>query len=94
MSEYRLKTGKIGDKVVKTYKKIEDKFVDTFLQEDENNPTGYSLKCTKTAEKATKAYKKIEDTVVGSYQKIEDKFVETFLEKVEDEAEETGENNI
>lgn len=50
MSEYRLKTGKVGEKVVKGYQKIEDTvvggykkienaFVDTFLEkvEDENN---------------------------------------------------------
>ena len=44
MSEYRLKTGKVGSKVVNTYKaientvvngykKIEDAFVDKFLEE-------------------------------------------------------------
>lgn len=51
MSEYKLKTGKIGEKVVGAYqkieetvvggyKKIEDRFVDTFLEkveEDEKN---------------------------------------------------------
>ena len=46
MTEYRLKTGKIGKKVVKVYKsienftvgaykKIETKFVDAFLEKNE-----------------------------------------------------------
>lgn len=77
MDEYRLKTGKLGEKFVKGYKKIEEKFVDTFLEEDG------SLKTGGMAEKATAAYQKIEDTVVGGYKKIEDAFVDTFLEKVE-----------
>lgn len=85
MTEYRLKTGKIGKKVVKAAKGVEDKFVETFLEEDENNPAGYSMKTGGMATKATSAYKKIEDTVVGGYKKIEDAFVETFLEKVEDD---------
>lgn len=85
MTEYRMKTGKLGEKVVKTAKKVEDAFVDTFLEEDENNPSGYSMKTGKMAERATSAYKKIEDTVVGGYKKIEDAFVDTFLEKVEEE---------
>lgn len=48
MSEYRLKTGKIGEKVTSTYKKIEntvvdgykkieDSFVDTFLEKVEDD---------------------------------------------------------
>lgn len=47
MSEYRLKTGKIGEKVVGAYqkiedgvvgayKKVEDAFVDTFLEKVED----------------------------------------------------------
>ena len=79
MSEYKLKTGKLGEKIVNTYKGIEDKFVDTFLEEDG------SLKTGGMAEKATSAYQKIEDTVVGGYKKIEDRFVDTFLEKTEED---------
>lgn len=74
MTEYRMKTGKIGEKVVKTttsaYKKIEDSVVG-----------GYK----KIEDSVVGGYKKIEDTVVGGYKKIENAFVDTFLEKVEDE---------
>lgn len=75
MDEYHLKTGKLGEKIVRGYKKIEDKFTDTFLEEDG------SLKTGGMAEKATGAYQKIEDAVVGGYKKIENAFVDTFLEK-------------
>lgn len=85
MSEYRLKTGKLGEAAVKAVEKMEKNFTDTFLEKDEDNPTGYSLKTGKIGEKATAAYKKIEDTFVGGYKKIEDGFVETFLEKVDEE---------
>ncbi len=48
MSEYKLKTGKIGETVVDTYKKIEESvvggykkiekaFVDTFLEKDQSD---------------------------------------------------------
>lgn len=37
MSEYKLKTGKIGETVVDTYKKIEKAFVDTFLEKDQSD---------------------------------------------------------
>lgn len=77
MSEYKLKPGKLGEKIIGTYKDIEDKFVDTFL--DENG----SLKTGGIAEKATSAYQKVEDAVVGSYKKVEDAFVNTFLEPTE-----------
>ena len=33
MSEYKLKTGKLGDKVIGTYRKVEDAFVDRFFGE-------------------------------------------------------------
>lgn len=35
MSEYKLKTGKLGEKVVGAYKKVEDAFVDRFLEKVE-----------------------------------------------------------
>ncbi|MDD6188119.1 MAG: hypothetical protein PUB32_00900 [Clostridiales bacterium] len=79
MSEYKLKAGKLGKKIVNTYKGIEQKFVDTFLEEDG------SLKTGGLAKKATSAYQKIEDTVVGGYKKVEDAFVDAFLEKADDE---------
>lgn len=83
MSEYRLKTGKIGEAAVSAYKNIEEKFVDTFLEKGENVPSGYTLKTGDIAEKATAAYKKIEDSAVGAYKKIENAFVDTFLEKAD-----------
>ena len=81
MTEYQLKPGKLGKKVMNVYKKVEEKFTDTFLEKDENSPTGYSLKTGKTAEKVTGAYQKIEDSVVGTYKKIENAFVDKFLEE-------------
>lgn len=78
MSEYKLKPGKLGKKIIGAYQGIEDKFVETFLEEDG------SLKTGGMAEKATSAYQKIEDSVVGGYKKVESAFVDAFLEKVED----------
>lgn len=75
MRAYKLKTGKLGQKVVGAYKTVENAFVETFLNEDG------SLKTGGVADKVTSAYQKIEDTVVGSYKKIEDSFVDAFLEK-------------
>lgn len=77
MTEYRMKTGKIGEKVVGAYEKVEKKFVDTFLNEDGSMKTGGM------AEKVTAAYQKIEEGVVGAYKKVEDAFVDNFLEKIE-----------
>lgn len=83
MSEYKLKPGKIGEAAVSAYKNIEEKFVETFLEKDESQPSGYTLKTGDIAEKAAAAYKKIENSAVGAYKKIEDAFVDTFLEKVD-----------
>ena len=85
MSGYKLKTGKIGEKVVNAAKSVEESFTEKFLEKDETSPTGYSLKTGGMAQKATAAYQKIEDTVVGGYKKIENSFVDTFLERVEDD---------
>ena len=74
MSEYKLKPGKLGRKIMDAYQRIEDKFVDKFLEEDG------SLKTGGMAEKATAAYHKVEDTVVGGY----NAFLDTFLEKVDE----------
>lgn len=76
MRAYKLKTGKLGQKVVGAYKTVENAFVETFLNEDG------SLKTGGVADKVTSAYQKIEDTVVRSYKKIEDSFVDAFLEKM------------
>lgn len=88
MSEYKLKPGKLGKKIMDAYQGIEDKFVDKFLEEDG------SLKTGGMAEKATAAYHKVEDTVVGGYKKVENAFVDTFLEKVDEpEAKDSEEKN-
>lgn len=84
MSEYKIKTGKIGEAVVGAYKKIEDKFVETFLNEDGSMKTGGM------AEKATSAYQAVEDAVVGGYKKVENAFVDAFLERVDDEEKPAG----
>lgn len=78
MAEYKLKTGKVGEKVVGAYEKVEKKFVDTFLHE------GGSMKTGGMAEKVTTVYQKIEDGVVGAYKKTEDAFVDAFLERVDE----------
>lgn len=75
MSEYHLKPGKLGQKVIGAYKGIEEKFVDTFLEEDG------SLKTGGMADKVIGTYQKVEDTVVGGYKKLENAFVDAFLEK-------------
>lgn len=79
MSEYKLKPGKLGEKIVSAYQGVEDKFVETFLEEDGSMKTGGM------AEKATSAYQKIEGAVVSSYKKVEDAFVDAFLERVADD---------
>lgn len=78
MSEYKLKPGKLGRKIMDAYQRIEDKFADKFLEEDG------SLKTGGMAEKASAAYHNVEDTVVGGYQKVENAFVDAFLEKVDE----------
>ena len=81
MAEYKLKTGKLGEKVVKAYGKTEQAFCDAFLEKDENSPSSYSLKAGRVGNTLLEANKRIENTVVGTYKKIEDAFVERFLEK-------------
>ena len=94
MSEYKLKTGKTGEKIVGAYKKIENKFVDTFLEKNDKSD-GYTMKTGRIGEKVVDGYKNVEDGVVGAYKKVEDgfvgaykkienKFVNTFLEEVEE----------
>lgn len=63
MSEYHLKPGKLGEKVIDAYKGIEEKFVDTFLEEDG------SLDRAAWPTRSPGAYQKVEDTVVGGYKK-------------------------
>lgn len=95
MSEYQMKPGKLGEKILNGYQKVEDRFVTTFLDEDG------SLKTGGMAEKVTAAYQKVEDAVIGGYQKIEgsvvggykkieNAFVDAFLEKAEAASPGTG----
>lgn len=91
MGEYKLKPGKLGDKIVGTYKKIEDAFVENFLEEDGTMKTGgMAKKATDAYQKVEDAvvgsYKKVEDAVVGNYQKVEDAFVNAFLEKSDEDS--------
>ena len=87
MSEYKLRTGKLGTKVVGAYKKVEDAFVDTFLEKGEGGDGDLRLKTGKVGEAVVKGYQEVEDTFVGAYKKIEDAFVDRFLEKVEPDQE-------
>ena len=88
MSEYKLKETKIEKAVVGAYKKIENAFVDAFLNEDGSMKTGGM------AQKATAAYQKMEDAAVGAYKKVEKAFVDAFLEEIKDgEAEGTNDEN-
>ncbi|MGM9614458.1 MAG: hypothetical protein ACI3W7_02865 [Oscillospiraceae bacterium] len=89
MSDQYFKGGKLGEKIVGAYKKVEDKFVDTFLEEDGSLKTGgMARKAVSAYQKIEDAvvggYKKVEDTFVGGYQKVEDAFVDAFLKKAED----------
>lgn len=90
--EYRLKPGKVGEKVIGAYKKTEKAFTDAFLQEDKTSLSGYTLKPGKTGEAVTGAYHKIENGVVGTYKKIENAFVDRFLEKADDEPDKDNKN--
>lgn len=91
MSEYKLKTGKIGEAVVGAYKKVEDAFVDKFLEKDGDSSGELHLKTGKIEDTVVKGYKKVEDSVVDGYKKIENAFVDTFLETTESEEEKTNE---
>ncbi len=62
----------ISEQVTEGYKKIEEKFSETFLSEDGSMKTG------KVGDAVVEGYKKIEDSVVGGYKKIEDGVVDGF----------------
>lgn len=91
MSEYKLKTGKIGEAVVGAYKEVEGAFVEKFLKKDESADGELRLKTGKIGETVISGYKKVEDSVVGGYKKIENAFVDTFLEKTKKEEEKSNE---
>ena len=94
MTQYHIKPGKLGQKVIDTYKQIEQTFTERFLQEDESSPAGYALKSGPVGQKVTTNYQKNEDGVVGSYKKIENAYVDALLEQVEpkEPTEENGES--
>ena len=77
MSKFAEVNEKIAKTVTEGYQKIEDKFTETFLEEDG------SLKTGKVGQAVTEGYKKIEEGVVGGYKKIETGVVEGF-QKVSD----------
>ena len=81
MREYRWKPGKLGGKVIGAYQKVEDAFVDRFLEKDEDGTDELHLKSGKVGEAVVRGYREVEDTFVGAYKKVEDAFVDAFLEK-------------
>jgi len=93
MVKHKLKAGKVGEKVIGAYKKIEDSFVDSFLEKSDETENGYTLKSGKIGENIVNNYKSIEEGVVGTYKKIENKFVDAFLEEVGDDSEEAENSN-
>ena len=72
MSKFVETNEKIAENVVKGYKKIEEKFTETFLNEDG------SLKTGKIGENVVEGYKNIEKGVVEGYKKMETGVVEGF----------------
>lgn len=83
MSEYRLKAGKLGGKVLSAYKKAEDAFVDAFLEKGGDGETCLRLKTGKVGRAVVDGYQEVEATVVGAYKKIEEAFVDAFWEKAD-----------
>ena len=90
MSEYKLKPGKIGKKAVSLYKQTEERFTQTFLEEDGSlkpGPVGRRVTDAfhKLEDGVTDGYRAVEKTVVGGYKKVEDAFVDRFLERVDEQ---------
>ncbi|MGN8874243.1 hypothetical protein [Pseudoflavonifractor sp. HCP28S3_F10] len=86
VSGYKLKTGKIGDAVAGAYKKVEDTFVDAFLEKSGDGKGIAGLKTGKAGDAAVSAYKAVEDTVVSGYKRVENAFIDAFLEKNDEQA--------
>lgn len=76
MNNLKLKTKKVEEQVVKTYKKIENGVVSGY-QATEDSAVGIYKKIEHSA---VSGYQAIEDSAVGLYQTIENKFVDTFLD--------------
>ena len=81
MREYKRKPGNLSEKVVGAYRKVEDTFVETFLEKGEGGDGDLRLKTGKVGKAVMKGYQDVENTFVGAYKKIEDAFVDKFLEK-------------
>ena len=71
MSEYKLKTGKLGDKVIGTYRKVEDAFVDRFLEKDPNDPGVLRMKPGKLGKAVMQGYQTMEASVYKGYKRDE-----------------------
>lgn len=77
---------KIMKSVTKGYQKIENKFTETFLEEDGSLKTGKAGEVItegiqKIEDGAVAGYKKIEEGVVDGFGKVSDKFVEKLFAK-------------
>ena len=83
MGEYQLKTGELGEKIAGAYQRVEDSFVDHFLERTADGAETFRLKTGRVGEAVVRGYREIEDTFVGAYKKIEDAFIDVFLEKAE-----------
>lgn len=78
MSQYTIKPGRLGRRIIKAYKAVENRFVRAFLQPDGSLRTGAA------GDKGVRAYKRVETAVVNRYKGIETAFVGAFLEKKTD----------
>ena len=75
MSQYTIKPGRLGRRIIRAYKAVENRFVRAFLQPDGSLRTGAA------GDKVVRAYKRVETAVVNRYKGIETAFVDAFLEK-------------
>lgn len=84
MSQYTIKPGRLGRRIIKAYKAVENGFVRTFLQPDGTLRTGAA------GNRVIRAYKRVENAVVNRYKRIETAFVDAFLEKKADPEKPSG----
>ena len=75
--------GKIRQAALDIHQKTEERFINAFLEKDDTQEHGYTLKTGKVGEKIVNGYKTVENCVITKYQKVEDAFVNAFLEKKE-----------
>lgn len=84
MSQYTIKPGRLGRRIIRAYKAVENRFVRAFLQPDGSLRTGAA------GDKVVRAYKRVETAVVNRYKGIETAFVDAFLEKKTDPEKPSG----